>query len=1106
MLASTIPSSSAHSGMPTSAMPIGAAVGTSSSSSPSSFFQHNQHSQHSQQQQQQQQLSSSSSSGLAASSSFGGMNTNSGTHFGSSSSAASHYAGPSSSTSSNVHAHQYHNHMQQSQQQQSPYPYSSQQQQPTRYQQQHLHHVMDHQPYPSAGSAPSNGAAMSTYVQPMHQHQHQHHASGPPAPAPPAMPSTVVVLDSATRTPTSVVPAAALAPTSHVLVHEPPPPDVVAINLAPTKKVRITQACTNCRRRKVKCSGGFPCKHCSDFGHECMYATPAKRGPKSASRTSRSDSTSHDHQPHHPNQQGHHPASTSPMSPTFQPLSSIDATSPTSAAASIESDLLDIVANLTLVVNLDESGANSAGGVLSYGNSTGYHLLRGLPTNVNTEGVNLFTSILSPVRIHPIELNMHLHWFPPRSLALHLVNTYFATTHHWVPMLSKSRVVADVASVFASLSGTSAATQHHQQHVSSQPPTYEVLMQLYAVMALGALQVERKHFAWDPELPLSRILGTHAKRLLPKLFEAQTGRLEAVQSCTLLAILDNGQALGNTWLLDGCAARLAFAQGLHLDPRVVEQQREEGKLISPRIPSRVITWSIVVTLDRLSAAANGRPVMVHEDETAIDLSDVTASPESAAKYSNEQDLLLPQHSYWPHYARWAVVAGRVLRAVNSFRYRRSHLSRLLPELHATVSQLRTSIPAELAFDSAAFAHGVTPTTVALESVWLNIAITQVVVYLYRPLVTMIIAGVFAASSSSQSGLADATEDQDEFPRVRDLMEARDVMVHALQVNQSSTPSSSASSAAGHSNSSDAKIPPLYPQYLATLERAVENVVNMISTAAPWSHQFLTVSIHQLASILSAGRVVVAGGGSPQRMRDILVQVPRILARWVPHAPMAVHTFHIAVAQVHELDRLIHGPGTPPPTAEDLRLPLPMDRLNETFCANRVATQCARITELVYDKSQYAREMDALASRYLALGPIEPLSGVGSQQQLQQQQQQQQQLVSPNSSAASTPLHAPQRPSSAMSMGSAASSSGHQHHSPLLAQATMVGGVPSPTAAMHAQRPQAQPQHHVPTPPPPPPLSASGTAATPASSMSLPALDHIGEWALNALPEGFELQF
>src|SRR5436853_6601297 len=61
-------------------------------------------------------------------------------------------------------------------------------------------------------------------------------------------------------------------------------------------RLKVTTACQNCQRRKIKCSGETPCKYCSKVDKKCEPGKPGKkRGPPPGqevirSRTSRMES------------------------------------------------------------------------------------------------------------------------------------------------------------------------------------------------------------------------------------------------------------------------------------------------------------------------------------------------------------------------------------------------------------------------------------------------------------------------------------------------------------------------------------------------------------------------------------------------------------------------------------------------------------------------------------------------------------------------------------------------------------------------------------------------------------------------------------------------
>ncbi|KAI9184462.1 transcription factor [Blastocladiella emersonii ATCC 22665] len=1054
--------------------------------------------------------------------------------------------------------------------QQDPRQYDpmAQQQQSQQQQPQPLHHPGAPQPQPPAlPVVESHNAGDDASVYHHHQQQPSQQQYAPPQT--PIVPSAPVQLSAGAtlsqynpngsapivyqRIDGTVPGAPAQFINSGGAPRMPPyPVDVVAINLAPVKKARVSQACLNCRRRKIRCGGGFPCEHCHAFGLNCAYGIPAKRGPKAVPGTSSaaSSTTSLDSlassashtAPSTPDLSRAYADQTPPPQRPFQPATGMQAGLGPSPHKSTPQDIDDIASNLTLMVTLDEEG--NARGFSNYGNSSGYHLLRGLPANSDVEGINVFISQLAQQRMHAIEVDQqHRFWFPPAPLAHLLVDVYFNTIHHWLPMLHRPRIEAYLRPIL--------------DRTSPQPP-YDAYFLLYALMSLAALQWERQHHILPATVPLSRLLVAHAKRLLPSMFETPVGRIESVQACLLLAAHDNGQAAGNTWLLDGMAARMAVALGLHLDPRAVQvdspieaprsvnghneeevpptpthlahpamqqqqqQQAEPGREFSPSyrdnrsppahalvahvapgIPTRLITWSIVVTLDRLSAAANGRPVQLHEDDCDLDLADLTATPENRARYPDDQAMLLPESSYWPHYARWVVIAGRVLRAVNSFRYRRSHLpSTLLPELHAALTEFRAAIPPHLEFNPAQFAPGVEPSVRALESAVLMMGYYQCIVYLYRPLVSMVIAGVLTNQVCVDPGTPRRTPAS---ARAGDLMKARPYLIERMR---SSTESASAANgsdtpmAASDANGNEAlasaaariRLPPLYAQYISILEMAVQSIVHIFVAISPRQHQFFTVMLHQLGSVIAAARVVVAGGGNAALIRDCLRELPAVLARLTPHAALAVHTYSMAVSQLAEIEAVLArengGNATSPtegttlPTTFHLPAHIHPDEVSEAYHARRHAQQAAAVVELLHDPGRYAREMHTLADAYLACrGNTQPLAG---------------RVVTVGGSAA--PVEPPQagvcqHPQLKRRSISEPSDSPVLTRDPAAAPQAADAGAGQAPNEMPAAPQKTERGEDV-----PPSMSAATPAAVP-----LPAFpDNLGEWALEVLPEGFDL--
>lgn len=52
------------------------------------------------------------------------------------------------------------------------------------------------------------------------------------------------------------------------------------------KRRRVTRACDECRKKKVKCDGQQPCIHCTVYSYECTYNQPTKRSNLSVSTQS----------------------------------------------------------------------------------------------------------------------------------------------------------------------------------------------------------------------------------------------------------------------------------------------------------------------------------------------------------------------------------------------------------------------------------------------------------------------------------------------------------------------------------------------------------------------------------------------------------------------------------------------------------------------------------------------------------------------------------------------------------------------------------------------------------------------------------------------------
>ncbi|KAK8054842.1 hypothetical protein PG993_000069 [Apiospora rasikravindrae] len=57
--------------------------------------------------------------------------------------------------------------------------------------------------------------------------------------------------------------------------------------VVPRKRRRITKACDDCRRKKIKCDGKRPCSSCADFNSDCLYTRVSQREGDARSSPSR---------------------------------------------------------------------------------------------------------------------------------------------------------------------------------------------------------------------------------------------------------------------------------------------------------------------------------------------------------------------------------------------------------------------------------------------------------------------------------------------------------------------------------------------------------------------------------------------------------------------------------------------------------------------------------------------------------------------------------------------------------------------------------------------------------------------------------------------------
>ncbi|GAN02802.1 nucleus protein [Mucor ambiguus] len=384
-----------------------------------------------------------------------------------------------------------------------------------------------------------------------------------------------------------------------------------------SKRQRVSKACEQCRRKKVKCDGAQAvCSNCVSLGLPCTYKeSTKKRGPPKGyieaiegrlhrleallgsiiqeddprsqailaelnapletaygelvrPRPARKDGF--DDQLHPSNEAVLHDA------PSISSINNDDEHMP--QASSNEENANETLGNLSI----DESGQ-----LRYYGKSSGFYMLRGSKNfqngafHFNSRGYHRTKRpdgqkvLPNPLAVDPFEL-------PPPDLSKHLLDLYFTHFYPLLPLLHKKSFLASL-------------------EPNQTPPPPLLLNAIYCVASRISPDVRVRS---DPALrdTAGDIFLERAQILLD--FEWDDFRVSTVQSLLLLSSHQNG-ALKNIrgWLYSGLAFRMCQNLGLNRNCdtwNLSDAEKEERK--------RVFYCSFVV--DRLTCAMHGRAPMI----------------------------------------------------------------------------------------------------------------------------------------------------------------------------------------------------------------------------------------------------------------------------------------------------------------------------------------------------------------------------------------------------------------------------------------------------------------------------------------------------------------
>ncbi|KAI9274313.1 fungal-specific transcription factor domain-containing protein [Phascolomyces articulosus] len=379
------------------------------------------------------------------------------------------------------------------------------------------------------------------------------------------------------------------------------------------KRQRVSKACEQCRRKKVKCDGAAPlCGNCVVLDIQCTYKeSTRKRGPPKGyieaieGRLHRLEALLGSIvQEGDPRFQAVMNELNAPLETAYgelvrprpmqrsliagfeegggQNTSSISSeyseeiqrSAPTEAGTSNNMTTIDSVNDNMCNLSIDESGQ-----LRYYGRSSGFYMLQGSKNFQN--GSFQFSS---DDAIHSIQQRVDPFEMPPKDLQEHLLDLYFEYFYPFIPLLHKKSFMEKLNS------------NEHQ-------PSRLLLNAIYAVASRVSPDPRVRT---DPNQPdtAGDVFFERARLLLD--FEWNNFRVSTVQSLLLMSSHQNG-ALKPTrgWIYSGMAFRMAQNLGLH-------RNCDTWNLSEADKQDRKRAFFCCFVIDRLTCAMHGRAPMIDE--------------------------------------------------------------------------------------------------------------------------------------------------------------------------------------------------------------------------------------------------------------------------------------------------------------------------------------------------------------------------------------------------------------------------------------------------------------------------------------------------------------
>ncbi|ORZ37848.1 hypothetical protein BCR44DRAFT_1026583 [Catenaria anguillulae PL171] len=384
-----------------------------------------------------------------------------------------------------------------------------------------------------------------------------------------------------------------------------PPASKRARTSQQASRSRIAQACSVCRKKKIKCDGQRPaCSYCVESNFPCSYTPPKRRGPprkmpvidpaEDAGMTTVNGVPAAAIAP--TTMAGMHAhVNAMAAAPTPEALGFGTPTDPFRVPTDQEMD----AATQTILhrIYLDPVTGDLMH-LRNLGRSNGAHFLRD-----DFPDFYRFGSLIAdkpenvPLCSMPVPTtgfnNLNPEELPPQPQQELLINFYFEYLRPLFPVLEEGQVTLYLAKC-------------------AERNFYFEVQAFFGMCSLWYVRMGRPRTAdfIHPSIHIEK-----AKLLLPRVFTVSPS---LSRSCGLLmlAMALAGDGAGSSWSLAGAAIRVAQDVGLHVDlGRLPIHEQFKGEQVRR---AHVVWWCCYV-VDRMLAMALGRPVAIREEDCAVPL-------------------------------------------------------------------------------------------------------------------------------------------------------------------------------------------------------------------------------------------------------------------------------------------------------------------------------------------------------------------------------------------------------------------------------------------------------------------------------------------------------